>query len=86
MYAKIPYLLKTYASSTGDDRRAVENFMYCEGAETVSSLRAELTGILQCRAEDSLLDKLVGPDRKARHGTYQEWAKLMLLWMASHKG
>ncbi|MCB9029578.1 MAG: hypothetical protein H6619_00885 [Deltaproteobacteria bacterium] len=65
------------------DKRGVEDFVSCEAHEGVRSLRYELQVIAEGKGQENVLDSIVGLKRKARHGTYQDWAKLMLLWISS---
>lgn len=85
MYKQVTYWIKHYGSSGAADQRAVQDFMECETTEVVTSLKLELANISQGNFDQENLDKLVGSKRRQRHETYQEWAKLMLLWMASYK-
>lgn len=86
MLPKIQYWIKSYGSGGAEDRRGAHDFIECETAESVSTLRAELYGILQDAHQEIVLDKALGLSRKHKHGSHQEWAKLMLQWMASYKG
>ena len=67
------------------DQKAVEVFMECETHEVVSGLRAELYGVSQGNFRPDFMDANVGKARSLRHGNYQAWARLMLLWMAGYK-
>ncbi|MCB0329515.1 MAG: hypothetical protein KDD70_07625 [Bdellovibrionales bacterium] len=84
-YPEVMYWKNTYGHPGVLDKRAVETFMDCETAERVSGLRNQLYAISQGKYDDALFTKLLGPDRKQRHGTYQDWAKFMLQWMAGYK-
>lgn len=81
-YPRITLWIKEYGNRGGEDQRAANDFVEIESHEAISSLRAELYGVSQGRYEDSLLDKTVGQGRRVRHGSYAEWAKIMLRWMA----
>ncbi|RIL08962.1 MAG: hypothetical protein DCC75_07620 [Proteobacteria bacterium] len=85
MYKQVVYWVKNYGSSGAGDQRAVQDFMECETVEIVSSLKLELANIVQGNFDQENLDKLIGAKRRLRHDSYQEWAKLMLLWIASYK-
>ena len=67
------------------DQRAVGDFIECETAEVVRSLRAELMGIANGGGDPRTLTTLLGPERMQRHNTWPDWAKMMLLWMASYQ-
>ena len=84
-YPKVIQWVKEYGSSGADDRRAVSDFMTVETQELIASLRNELASIAKGNYEARLMDQLVGAKRKDRHGSYQEWARLMLQWMANFK-
>jgi hypothetical protein len=84
-YPEIIYWLQNYAQPGVADKRAVETFMDCETREKVQSLKAQLYAVANGKYEDGLMQKLLGGDRKARHGSYLEWSKIMLQWMAGYK-
>ena len=85
-YPELVYWRKTYGHPGVLDKRAVETFMDCETDERIRSLRGQLYAISMGRYDDDLFVKQFGPERKNRHGSFQEWAKLMLQWMAGYKG
>ena len=84
-YKNVKYFLEGYARDGALDKRAVETFAEIEANEMVRSLRTELIAMSQGKFHEETLDLLVGVKRKARHGSYVEWAKLMLLWIAGVK-
>jgi len=79
------YWIDNYGSSGIPDQRAVQDFMDCETRELVDGLRNELVGLVQGAVTEEVLDQIVGQKRKGQYGSYVEWGKLMLLWMASYK-
>lgn len=85
IFTKIKYWVQTYGSSGAEDKRAVQDFIDCEATESVNSLRNELYALSQGSWDETLLGMIVGPNRKERHGSYNAWAKTMLLWLASYK-
>jgi hypothetical protein len=85
-YKQLNYWLKNYGNSGASDQQAVQTFVDCENREVISGFRAELLGITHGNYADELFDRSVGVKRRARHGSYSEWAKMMLLWLASYKG
>ena len=85
MLIKIRYWSEYYAKPGYTDDRAIQDYMVCEHAEAISSLRGELVGIKEGYFKDDTLKVLLGPMRETRYGSYQEWAKMMLLWMAAFK-
>lgn len=84
MLKQISEFIKIYGP-VGDDRRALQDFMECESTETISSFRSELAGIAQGGHAGEMLDKSIGPARKIKHGSHEQWAKTLLLWMAAKK-
>ena len=83
---QIKYWADAYGNSGAPDQKAVETFMDCENRESISMLRNELSAITKGAAAEASLDALLRANRKQKHGSYQEWAKAMLLWMANYKG
>jgi hypothetical protein len=84
VYKQVVYWAKNYASGGGPDQRHVQDFVECETTETITTFRAELYGISQGNYEEENLDKLIGQKRRILFGSYQEWAKTMLMWLASY--
>ncbi len=85
IYKQLTYWAQNYGNSSVPDQRAVETFMDCETREGVSGLRNELMGVAGGNFDETVFDKILGANRKFRHGSYIEWARMMLLWMASYK-
>ncbi len=85
MYTRIPYWIEHYGKAGLPEQKAVEVFMDCETREMISSFRNEIQGIAQGNFQEESLDKIVGVSRKIKFGSYQEWAKLILLWIANYK-
>jgi hypothetical protein len=85
IYPRVTYWVQNYGGSDAPDKRAVQDFMDCESEEQIRSLRGELYAISQGRFDKKNLDANVGKKRETRHGSYDTWAKMMLLWMASYK-
>jgi len=84
-FPRVRYWIREYAQSGIEDRRAIENFVECESREMISPFRAQLHSISKGNFEERLLDRIVGKKRKIRHGSYQQWAKLALMWLAEYK-
>jgi hypothetical protein len=82
MYEKIKYWHENYGFAGIEDKRAVENFFECETREIVTSLRTELAQVAAGNYNPDSLRKLIGKGRENVYHTYQEWAKMMLQWMA----
>ena len=83
-YKNLRYFSKQYGRKEVLDQRAAQDFVEVEPDYIVKSLKAELLGILHGKYNDKTMDALVGLPRKVRHGSYEEWARLMLLWMAEY--
>lgn len=86
IFNKIKYWVDTYGSSGAEDKRAIADFVECEAREAIVGLRNELFTLAQGSYDEAALNVLIGPNRKDRHGSYNEWAKIMLQWLAAHKG
>jgi len=86
IFKNLTYWAQTYGISGAEDKKCVEDFMECETDEAIRALRAELYTISQSKFDKDYLDQMVGVKRSKRHGSFEEWAKIMLLWMASYKG
>lgn len=85
MFPKIRELLSLYSNDGTPDTTAVHTFMDCENEDTIRSLRNELSGIAAGNFMEENLQGTLGPQRKAKHGSYAEWAKRMLIWMAEYR-
>ncbi len=82
-FPKVTQFLREYSGSDPDDRRSALNFREIEAAEALASLRNELRMISTGNFNEQVIDQIVGRDRKLRYGSYQEWAKLILVWLAA---
>ena len=79
------FFVQNYGSSGAPDQRAVQTFMDCETAESIKMLQNELRAVTLGKADPKSLDLVVGVKRRQLHRSFEEWAKLMLLWMSSYK-
>lgn len=86
IYKRTAYWVDNYGKSGIPDERAVQTFMDCETFEEVNSLRNELIAIADGKFKDEIMTIVLGNNRKVKYGSYDSWAKLMLLWMANYKG
>jgi hypothetical protein len=84
-YKMISYWMQSYGSVGVADQKAVETFVECETAESVKILQSELQSVLRGNYTVDGMDKLVKAKRRILHNSYEEWAKLMLLWIVSYK-
>ena len=85
VYNRIKYWLENYAMSSSDDRRALENFIECETREIVSAFKNELIQIVGGNFSPETLQVIIGGGRGQKYGSFDEWAKMMLQWMASYQ-
>jgi len=85
IHKNVTYWFKAYANPGITDQRAVETFIDCESAEGVSGLRAELQSIKSGNYREQSLDLIMGAGRRMKHGSYEEWARMMLMWMGNYK-
>lgn len=86
IYKQIPFFIQNYGKTGNPDQRNLIDFMECETTEAIRSLQNELIGITHGNYVPEVMDKLIGLDRRTKHNSYEEWARLMLLWIAGHKG
>lgn len=82
LYRFVPLWVREYGMGGGPDQQAVQTFIDCETREAVVGLQNELIGISKGRYKDHVFDQVIGVKRRALHGSYSEWAKLMLQWIA----
>jgi len=80
-YNKIRAWIELYAHPEVDDRRAVETCVICESDEFMRPLQTQLHQISKGDYDEELMTNIVGNKRKAKHGSFEEWAKMMLLWL-----
>ncbi|MCB0332548.1 MAG: hypothetical protein KDD55_03550 [Bdellovibrionales bacterium] len=85
-YNEVVYWLQQYGNTGAPDKQAVETFVEVETDEKVRALRGQLYAISQGKLNEPQMDKVIGKARKLRHGSYEDWAKVMLLWMSGLRG
>lgn len=85
-YPRLNQWCKEYGRSDVPDQRGIGDFMECETTEQVKALQAELIAISEKRYDERIFDQLIGNRRKSKFGSYHEWAKMMLQWIASYRG
>lgn len=82
----IKYLRSTYAPNTdSNDQKAVSTFRMFETREKLQRLRNELQLVKESKVAPEICDLIIGKPRMGRYGSYEGWAKLMLLWIAQAK-
>lgn len=80
------YYQKRYALSLSEnDQKAIRLFKEYESLEMIRRLQAELQAVATGQVYEQTLFANIGKKRKGRYGTYEEWAKLMLIWLAQAK-
>ena len=80
-FDKVIFWCQNYGRADVEDKRAVKEFVDIESDETVKPFLVQLHTIAEGRYDEELLDKQIGIKRRAKYGTYAEWAKLMLRWI-----
>ena len=85
-FPHLKHFISIYSPPGVEDQRAVHTFMDCETTESINTLRNEIRSIASGNFHTQSLDTLVGKGRMSKYGSYDNWAKLMLLWMANYKG
>jgi len=85
-YKQIGNWVEQYGNSGAPDQRAAEIFMDCETRESITMLQNELRSVAAGRYKESVMDSVLKPARRSKHGSYEEWARLMLLWISNYKG
>ena len=84
-YIRVKYYIDSYGVSGTDDQRAVQTYMDCENREMIESLRTEMIGMSHSKFKPDTLDKIVGKSRIVKYGSYEQWAKYMLMWMSAYR-
>ena len=85
IFRSVTYWVKTYANPGITDQRAIETFMDCESAEAAAGLRAELQAIRAGNFREESLNLSIGAGRRLKYGAFEEWARMMLIWMSNYK-
>lgn len=80
-FDKIRYWIQHYGQGDVEDKRGVENVVICEGDEFLRPFQTQLYAVSRGDFSEEGMDKLVGPKRKIKYTSYENWAKLMLLWL-----
>lgn len=85
LYKNLVYWVRNYGSAGIPDQRAIETFIDCETDEMIAATRSELTAVTSGKFTEAIMDQCIGASRRLKYGTYIEWAKMMLLWIANYK-
>lgn len=84
-FKHIRYWAEHYAHPGVSDQSSVENAMICESDEFLRPFQAQLNSIIQGSFDEQALDRILTTNRRQRHGSYENWAKLMLMWIQGVK-
>ena len=77
---------RTYARSMdGNDQKALSVFKNYEAKEKIRRLHSEIMWIKNEIVPETILDRIVGKKRAAKHQSYKHWAELMLIWLSAKK-
>ena len=82
-YKNLRYYLESYGVPGTTDDRAVRVYAEVEAYQAVQSLRAELIAIKEGRYSEDAMNALLGKKRAVKYGSYEDWARLMLMWLAA---
>jgi len=85
-FPQVKYFVDHYAPPGIEDQRAAHVFVDCETTEAITTLRNELRAISNGNYDSNTLDRTIGKGRVSKYSSYDNWAKLMILWLASYKG
>ena len=85
LYKYVPLWVREYGMSGGPDQQAVQLFLDCETREAVTGLQSELIAISKGLYKAEVFDLVVGAKRRVMYTSYDNWAKLMLQWIASYR-
>ena len=82
----IKYYRDMYApASDANDQKGVAAFKMFESMEKVRRLQRELEYVKGGKVSNTVLDKTLGKQRMSRYQDYENWARLMLLWITQAK-
>lgn len=82
----VKYYQKTYANGlSNNDKKAVNIFKEFEPTEKLKRIKTELTAISQGRVNPKLLEAQVGPARRGRYGSFEQWSKVVLALLLQGK-
>ena len=84
-YRRLATWAREYGKAGAPDQRALQDFMEVETNETITALRAEIVALSHGNFLERTMDGILGKGRKLKHGSYEGWAKMALLWMSEYK-
>ncbi len=85
LFKTLPFWAKNYAAPGVDDQRGIQDLIECETLEVVRAFENELRAVTNGLYHEPALIQMLGRNRKDRHGGYEEWARLMLMWLATYQ-
>lgn len=85
-FPKIRAWMQGYARSDVPDQRAIQDFLECETGEVIRPFQAELMMVAEGKFDKAIFDKVIGVNRRVKYESYENWARLMLQWIAGYKG
>lgn len=85
MYAQLKYWAQTYAHPGLEDKRCLHDFLDAESSESIASFKNDLVAVKNGNFDPKILVQIIGYQREIRHKSFQEWAKLMILWASEYK-
>jgi hypothetical protein len=85
VYPRVSAWVQNYGKAEMPDSQAIKVFMECESKEAIKALQVELQSIAEGRFSDAGLDATVGASRRVKFGSFDNWARMMLIWLASEK-
>jgi hypothetical protein len=80
-FDKVIFWCQNYGRADVEDKRAAKDFVEIESDETVKPFLIQLHTIADGNYDQEILDQQIGIKRRVKHGSYAEWAKLMLKWI-----
>ena len=82
----VEYYQRRYAHSlSNNDQKAARLFKEYESVEKVRRLQQELLWVRNGQVLTQTLENILGKTRKSKYSGFENWAKLMLLWVAQAK-
>lgn len=84
-YKQLRYFVDTYARVDVPDHRALWDFVELEPDERLRTFRLELRSASKKNYDEEVMHNIIGKRRLQRFGSYADWAKHLLLVLASKR-
>ncbi len=82
----LEHMIKAYANhNDGNDQKAIDTFNMFETTEKMSRLKNELLWIRDGIVTEQTLERVLGLPRKIKFESYENWAKIMMIWISQLK-